>query len=80
MSIANLAMIFKLDANEGVYLTSEEGEIILPGENSSFSIDNFDVCYTVNGEQVAKGGLKAAATSDLSHRPVGLLLSYQPSY
>ncbi len=58
MSIANLAMIFKLDANEGVYLTSEEGEIILPGENSSFSIDNFDVCYTVNGEQVAKGGRK----------------------
>ncbi len=79
MSIANLAMIFKLDANEGVYLTSEEGEIILPGENSSFSIDNFDVCYTVNGEQVAKGGPKAAATSDLSHHPVGLLLSYQPS-
>lgn len=28
MNIANLAMIFKLDANEGVYLTSEEGEII----------------------------------------------------
>lgn len=79
MNIANLAMIFKLDANEGVYLTSEEGEIILPGENSFFPIDNFDVCYTVNGEPAAKGGPKPATGSDLSHRPVGLPLSYQPS-
>ena len=55
MNIANLVMIFKLDANEGVYLTSEKGEIKLPGENSSFPMDNFDVCYTLNGELAAKG-------------------------
>ena len=29
---SNLAMIFRLDLNQGIYISSKEGEIILPSD------------------------------------------------
>ena len=49
MTSRNLAMIFKLDSNRGIYLNcEEEGEIILPSdENGMFEIEDVDKTYVV---------------------------------
>lgn len=81
MNIGNLAMIFKLNAIEGVYPTSKDGEIILSSKNSCFEIDNFEQFYTVNGDPATarEKPLATSINSDLSRSPtLDLPLSYQP--
>ena len=36
LTVGNLAMIFKLDVNQGIYICCEEGEIIIPTETGFF--------------------------------------------
>ena len=54
LNVANLAMIFKLDPRQGIYIHSDEGEIILPDSMGSFKVDDQEKTYTylVNGEPV----------------------------
>jgi len=41
--MGNLAMIFKLDINQGIYICSgEEGEIIIPSETGVFNVEDYD--------------------------------------
>ena len=84
MTTRNLAMIFKLDENRGIYLNcEEEGEIILPSTDSDglFEVDDLEKTYLVNGDVANANTLsKTTATSPLSSQslPIGLPLSYQP--
>ena len=51
LTMGNLAMIFKLDINQGIYICSgEEGEIIIPSETGVFNVEDYDKTYVVNGE------------------------------
>ena len=82
MTTNNLAMIFKLDINRGIYLNSEEeGEIILPSigieNNGLFEIENFENIYVVNGDCSATMTLPLQNHSQSD--PIGVLLSYQPA-
>ena len=38
LTVGNLAMIFKLGINQGIYIFCEEGEIITPTETGFFNI------------------------------------------
>ena len=83
MTTRNLAMIFKLDENRGIYLNCEEGEIILPSTDSDglFEVDDLEKTYLVNGDLANANTLSTTtATSPLSPQslPIGLPLSYQP--
>lgn len=72
----NLAMIFKLDSNRGIYLNcEEEGEIILPSTEDGdgrFLIENFAKTYIVNGDVVA--------TASAQNTQIGVPLSYQVAH
>lgn len=46
-----IAMIFKLDCQEGIYISSEEGEILLPDDTGHFEVQDFSKTYLVNGER-----------------------------
>ena len=51
VSVTNLAMIFKLETQHGIYIHSEEeAEIILPSESGTFLVEDFSKTYVVNGE------------------------------
>ena len=51
VTVPNLAMIFKLEPQQGIYIYSEEeSEIILPSENGTFAVEDFSKTYVVNGE------------------------------
>jgi len=70
-SVVNIAMIFKLNESQGIFLsTEEEAEILLPDESGNFVIDDVNRTYIVNGD--------ALATPSTSNR-IGLPLSYQQS-
>ena len=41
--VGNLAMIFKIDVNQGIYICSgEEGEIIISSETGVFNVEDYD--------------------------------------
>ena len=49
LTVGNLAMIFKLDINQGIYICcEEEGEIIIPTESGFFTIVDYAKTYVVN--------------------------------
>ena len=51
LTVGNLAMIFKLDINRGIYICcEEEGEIIIPTETGFFNIEDYGKTYVVNGK------------------------------
>ena len=92
MTTSNLAMIFKLDIDRGIYLNcEEEGEIILPSveRNGLFEVENLDKTYIVNGDVGMADAREPAATatspnvlhhpSPAQNLPIGLPLSYQPA-
>ena len=51
LTMVNLAMIFKLDINQGICIcTGEEGETIIPSETEVFNVEDYDKTYVVNGD------------------------------
>ena len=51
LTVGNLAMIFKLDMDQGIYICcEEEGEIIIPTETGVFNVEDYSKTYVVNGE------------------------------
>ena len=51
VSVTNLAITFKLEAQQGISIHSEEeAEIILPLESGTFLAEDFSKTYVVNGE------------------------------
>ena len=48
LTVGNLAMIFKLDVNQGIYICRvEEVEIIIP-ETGFFNVEDYAKTYVVN--------------------------------
>ena len=45
---SNLAMIFRLDLNQGIYISSEEGEIILPSDTGFYHVEDLEKTYFIN--------------------------------
>ena len=51
---SNLAMIFRLDLNQGIYISSEKGEIILPSDTGFYHVEDLEKTYFINGERLSK--------------------------
>ena len=76
VSVTNLAMIFKLEAQQGIYTvySEEEAEIILPSESGTFLVEDFSKTYVVNGEPVVSVIPPQSPSTSL-----GIPISYQQS-
>ena len=65
----NLAIIFKLDVNQGIYICrEEEGEIIIPTETGFFNVGDYSKTYVVN--RVEKWGKNVQAERAFHFAPV----------
>ena len=77
VSVTNLAMIFKLEAQQGIYIHSEEeAEIILPSESGTFLVEDFSKTYVVNGEP-AVSVIPPVNSSQSPSTCLGIPISYQ---
>ena len=85
LTVANLSMIFRLESS-GLYIHSQEGEIVLPDDEGMFSVDEpgTQKKYIVNGNPRAMHGPSLASTEPSSLSPqsttvpaLGIPLSYQ---
>ena len=54
---SNLAMIFRLDLNQGIYISSEKGEIILPSDTGFYHVEDLEKTYFINGERTSKNSV-----------------------
>ena len=80
ISVTNLAMIFKLEAQQGIYIHSEEeAEIILPSESGSFLVDDYSKIYVVNGEPAVSVIPPVSSLSQSSCTSLGIPIYYQQS-
>ena len=50
---SNLAMIFRFDLNQGIYISSKEGEIILQSDTGFYHVEDLEKTYFVNGERMS---------------------------
>ena len=79
VSVTNLAMIFKLETQHGIYIHSEEeeAEIILPSESGTFLVEDFSKTYVVNGELAVSVIPPVNSLSQSPSTSLGLPISYQ---
>ena len=75
VSVTNLAMILKLEAQQGIYIHSEEGEIILPSESGTFLVEDFSKTYVMNGEP-AVSVIPPVNSSQSPSTSLGIPISY----
>ena len=61
---SNLAMIFRLDLNQGIYNSSEEGEIILPSDTAFYHVEDLEKTYFVNGERMTPNSVSLVVPED----------------
>ena len=73
---SNLAMIFRLDLNQGIYISSEEGEIILPSDTGFYHVEDLEKTYFVNGERMSPNSVRSVVSA-VQSTSLGLPLSYQ---
>ena len=77
VSVTNLAMIFKLEAQQGIYIHSEEeAKIILPSESGTFLVEDFSKMFAVNGEP-AVSVIPPVNSSPSPSTSLGIPISYQ---
>jgi len=72
----NLDMIFRLDLNQGIYISSEEGEIILPLDTGFYHVKNLERTYFVNGERMSPNSVSSVVPA-VQFTSLGIPLSYQ---
>ena len=78
VSVTNLAMIFKLETQHGIYIHSEEeAEIILPSESGTFLVEDFSKMKVVNGEPAVSVIPPVNSLSQSPSTSLGLPISYQ---
>ena len=78
LTVGNLAIIFKLDINEGIYICcEEEGEIIIPTETGFFSVEDYTKTYIMNGEPTRPVSSRTSAVPSSPCNLLGIPLSYQ---
>ena len=70
----NLAMIFRLDLNQGIYISSEEGEIILPSDTGFYHVE--EKTYFINGERMSKNSVGSVVPA-VQSTSLGIPISYQ---
>ena len=75
VSVTNLAMILKLEAQQGIYIHSEEAEIILPSESGTFLVEDFSKTYVMNGEP-AVSVIPPVNSSQSPSTSLGIPISY----
>ena len=75
VSVTNLAMILKLEAQQGIYIHSEEGEITLPSESGTFLVEDFSKTYVMNGEP-AVSVIPPVNSSQSPSTSLGIPISY----
>ena len=66
---SNLAMIFRLDLNQGIYISSEKGAIILPSDTGFYHVEDLEKTYFINGERMSKNSVSSVvpAVQSTSH-------------
>ena len=80
VTVPNLAMIFKLEPQQGIYIYSEEdSEIILPSESVTFAVEDFSKTYVVNGEPAVSVIPPANSLSESPSTTLGIPISCQQS-
>ena len=60
---SNLAMIFRLDLNQGIYISSEEGEVILPSDTGFYHVEDLEKTYFVNGERMSPNSVSSYSSA-----------------
>ena len=55
-------MIFRLDLNQGIYISSEEGEIILPSDTGFYHVEHLEKTYFINGERMSKNSVSSVSS------------------
>ena len=73
---SNLAMIFRLDLNQGIYISSEEGEIILPSDTGFYHVEDLEKTYFLNGERMSPNSVSSVVPA-MQSTSLGIPLSYQ---
>ena len=61
---SNLAMIFRLDLNQGIYNSSKEGEIILSSDTAFYHVEDLEKTYFVNGERMTPNSVSSVVPKD----------------
>ena len=69
-------MIFRLDLNQGIYISSEEGEIILPSDTGFYHVEDLEKTYFVNGERMSPNSVSSVVPT-VQSTSLGIPLSYQ---
>ena len=78
LTVGNLSMIFKLDANQvNIICCEEEGEIILPTESGIFNAEDFTKTYVVNGEPIQLAPSRSSAEPFSTCNSMGIPLPHQ---
>ena len=78
LTVGNLAMIFKLGINQGIYIFCEEEEqIITPTATGFFNIEDYAKTYVVNGEPTRPAFSRTSAALSSPCNSLGIPLSYQ---
>ncbi|KAL9976962.1 hypothetical protein ACROYT_G014311 [Oculina patagonica] len=79
LTVANLALVFKLEPERGINIYSEEkGEIILPSENGSFEVEECWKTYIFSGETAVIPPANYSYPSQFPSTSLGIPISYQP--
>ena len=53
------SMIFRLDLNQGIYISSKEGEIILASDTGFCHVEELEKTYSVNGERMSPSSVSS---------------------
>ena len=82
LTVQSLSMIFRLDANSGVYIHSQDGEIILPDEAGQFRLDPDETGHAQKKYTAVSGNPQPSETTHPSPstsflHPMGMSSSYQ---
>ena len=78
LTVGNLAMIVKLDMDQGIYsCCEEEGEIIIPTETGVFNVEDYSKTYVVNGEPKRPTSSRSYAELLSPSNSLGIPQSYQ---
>ena len=73
----NLDMMFWLDLNQGIYISSEEGvEVILPSDTGFYHIADLERTYFANGERMSPNSVSSVVPT-VQFTSLGIPLSYQ---
>ena len=69
-------MMFKLDLNQGIHVSSEEGEIILPSDTDFYHVKDLERTYFVNGQRMSLNSVSSVVPA-VQFTSLGIPLSYQ---